>query len=38
MFAGRVVEMGRELDIATPVNETLLDALRAIEEEGLRVR
>ncbi len=38
MFAGRVVEMGRELGIATPVNQTLLDALHAIEAEGLRAR
>ncbi len=32
MFAGRVVEMGRELGVATPMNETLLTAIRAIEE------
>ena len=38
MFAGRVVEMGREEGLATPVNETLLRALHAIETERLRAR
>jgi 2-dehydropantoate 2-reductase len=32
MFAGRVVAMGSELGIATPVNQTLLDALIVVEE------
>jgi len=31
MFAGRVVEMGREAGIATPVNEILLDAIHTLE-------
>jgi 2-dehydropantoate 2-reductase len=31
MFAGRVVEMGRETGIATPVNEILLDAILTLE-------
>ncbi|MFP4151669.1 MAG: ketopantoate reductase family protein [Alkalispirochaeta sp.] len=31
MFAGRVVEMGRESGIATPVNEILLDAIHTLE-------
>ncbi|MDA3951977.1 MAG: ketopantoate reductase family protein [Spirochaeta sp.] len=30
MFAGRVVEMGREVGVATPVNEVLLDAIQAV--------
>ena len=38
MFAGRMVEMGREAGIPTPLNQALLDAIRAVEEEGLRRR
>jgi 2-dehydropantoate 2-reductase len=33
MFAGRVVEMGAELGIPTPVNRTLLRLLQAIESK-----
>lgn len=32
MFAGRVVAMGSEMGIATPVNRCLLDALKVMEE------
>lgn len=31
MFAGRVIEMGRESGVATPVNEVLLDAIHTLE-------
>jgi 2-dehydropantoate 2-reductase len=31
MFAGRVVEMGREAGIPTPVNEVLLEAIHTLE-------
>lgn len=36
MFAGRMVTLGRELGITTPVNEVLLHAIRAVEAERLR--
>jgi 2-dehydropantoate 2-reductase len=36
MFAGRMVALGQELGIATPVNEILLHAIRAVEAERLR--
>ncbi len=32
MFAGRVVEMGREAGVPTPVNEVLLEAIHTLEE------
>jgi 2-dehydropantoate 2-reductase len=32
MFAGKVVEMGRELNIPTPVNRTFLKLIQVIEE------
>ena len=32
MFAGRVVAMGSDLGIPTPVNRSLLDALKVVEE------
>lgn len=35
MFAGRVVAMGRELSVATPVNQALLDAIHVIEQLGV---
>ncbi len=34
MFAGRVVEMGRELNIPTPVNQMLLKLIQVIEERS----
>jgi 2-dehydropantoate 2-reductase len=34
MFAGKVIELGRKLDIATPVNEKLFAAIRKIEAEN----
>jgi 2-dehydropantoate 2-reductase len=38
MFAGRVVEMGRELNIPTPVNRTLLKLIQVIEERARETR
>lgn len=37
MFAGRMVELGRELGVETPLNQALLQAIHAIEAEALRV-
>lgn len=34
MFAGKVVEMGRELNIPTPVNRTFLKLIRVMEERA----
>lgn len=34
MFAGRVVELGTEVGVATPVNQVLLDAIRTLETVG----
>jgi len=34
MFAGRVVAMGREAGVATPVNAVLFDAIRTLEAMG----
>ncbi|MDD5204104.1 MAG: ketopantoate reductase family protein [Desulfobacterales bacterium] len=34
MFAGKVVEMGREMNIPTPVNHTLLLLIQALEEKN----
>ena len=34
MFAGAVVEMGKELGIPTPYNEFVYNIIRAIEEKN----
>jgi 2-dehydropantoate 2-reductase len=36
MFAGRVVMLGSQWGIATPLNQALMRAIRTIEEEGIR--
>ena len=36
MFAGRVVALGKKWGIPTPLNQALMQALRTIEEEGIR--
>lgn len=33
MFAGKVIELGRQLNVSTPVNQKLFDAIRKIEAE-----
>jgi len=32
MFAGKIIELGREYNIPTPVNTVLFEAIKAIEE------
>lgn len=34
MFAGKVIELGRKLNVATPVNQQFFDAIRKIEAEN----
>jgi ketopantoate reductase len=32
MFAGKMIQLGKELDIPVPVNETFFRIIRVIEE------
>jgi len=34
MFAGKVIELGRELGVPTPVNQKLFDSIRKIEAQN----
>ncbi len=34
MFAGKVIELGRKLNVPTPVNQQFFDAIRKIEAEN----
>jgi 2-dehydropantoate 2-reductase len=34
MFAGKVIELGKQLDVPTPVNQRLFDAIKKIEAEN----
>jgi 2-dehydropantoate 2-reductase len=31
MFAGRLIELGRQTGVATPVNQTLMELIQALE-------
>jgi len=35
IFGGKVVDLGRELDIPTPVNQTLFHIITVLEQEGI---
>jgi len=36
MFAGKVIELGKQLDIPTPINQKLFDSIKKIEAEYVR--
>jgi ketopantoate reductase len=36
MFAGKVIELGKQLDIPTPVNQELFDSIKKMEAEYVR--
>jgi 2-dehydropantoate 2-reductase len=36
MFAGKMIELGKQLGVPTPINQTLFDSIKKIESEHVR--
>jgi 2-dehydropantoate 2-reductase len=36
MFAGKVIELGKQLDVPTPINQKLFDSIKKLEAEYIR--